>query len=436
MNDIISKQAKISTSEAIDRPQPKLLVLDAGYTLEGIRERRIEQSVTCRDLDGFFAHVWSVHPFATLVTSESWGPRHGRPQLYQLAPRHSIIEGKVGRHAWLSRLFAANFLLSQIDLFLMLWRLIRKEGISVIRAASPLYPGLFGWALARLSGIPLVIRVGGNHDKYYETTGQPIEPRLMRSRRIEKIVERFVFSRADLVAAANQDNLDFALANGARAERSTLFRYGNLIDDRHFVEPGRRSRDDAYLAELGISPGKFLLYIGRLEPVKQPDHVVETLVEVRRRGFDVKAVLAGEGRMREQLAERAHAAGIEDSLIFAGNVGQDRLAQLMPLAAAIVSPHTGRALTEAALGAAPVVAYDVDWQGELIETGVTGILVPHGEVEQMAQGTVRLLSDPAYARQLGDSLRKRALEMLDPLALDEHERQEYSKLLTRFDRPE
>lgn len=436
MNEIGLSGVTAGAGQSAESVERKLLVLDAGYTLEGIRERRIEQSVTCRDLDGFFTHVWSVHPFATLITSESWGLRYGRPKLYELAPRHTIIEGQVGRYAWLRRLFAPNFLLSQLDLFLMLWRLIRRESISVIRAASPLYPGLFGWALARLSGIPLVIRVGGNHDKSYETTGMPIEPRLMRSRRIEKIVERFVFSRADLVAAANQDNLDFALANGAKAERSTLFRYGNLIDGRHFVDPAMRLRDTAYMAELGISPGKFLLYIGRLEPVKQPDHVVETLVEVRRRGFDVKAVLAGEGRMRAELAERARAAGIEDSLIFAGNVGQDRLAQLMPITAAIVSPHTGRALTEAALGAAPVVAYDIDWQGELIETGVSGILVPHGEVEQMVKGVVRLLSDPAYARQLGDALRKRALEMLDPLALDEHERQEYSKLLARFEQPE
>ena len=412
---------------------PKLLVLDAGYTLEAVRERGIEQSITCRDLDGFFAHVWSVHPFATLVTSDMWGPRNGRPEAYQLAPRHTIIEGKVGRFEWLRRLFALNFLLSQLDLFVMLARLIRKERISAIRAASPLYPGLLGWALARLSGIPLVIRVGGNHDKYYETTGLPIEPRLMRSRRVEKVVERFVFGRADLVAGANQDNLDFALANGARPDRSTLFRYGNLIDDRHFVDPASRSKDEAFLQELGIHPGQFLLYVGRLERIKQPDHVVNVLSEARRGGFDVKAVLAGEGRMRPDLQQQARSLGVEDALIFAGNLSQDRLAQLFPLAAAVVSPHTGRALTEAALGAAPVVAYDIDWQGELVETGITGILVPHGAQTELAKGVSRLLSEPAYARMLGGALRDRAKSMLDPAKLDEHERQEYRKLLARFE---
>src|SRR5947208_12743681 len=110
-------------------------------------------------------------------------------------------------------------MLSQMDLFLRLAGLIRRERISVIRTGSPLYIGLFAWGLSRVTGIPFVIRVGANHDKYFQTTGQPLEPRLMRSRRIEKLVERFVLRRADLVAGANQDNLDFALANGARPER-------------------------------------------------------------------------------------------------------------------------------------------------------------------------------------------------------------------------
>src|SRR5215217_4500117 len=77
--------------------RPKLLVIDLSYTLESIRELGLERSVTCRDLGGFFAHVWSVHPFATLLTSEEWGPRYGRPASHALAPRHTFIEGKVGR---------------------------------------------------------------------------------------------------------------------------------------------------------------------------------------------------------------------------------------------------------------------------------------------------------------------------------------------------
>lgn len=420
----------------MESPQPersrKLLVLDTSYTLEMVRSRHLEAPILCRDLGGFFEHVWSVHPFATLLTSDGWGPRFGKPASYELSPRHTVIEGKIGRLQGLRTFFVLNFLFSQIGLFMALRRLIRANQICAVRAGSPLYLGLFGWALARVCRIPLVIRVGGNHDKIFETTGEPIEPRLMRSRAIEKMVERFVFRRADLVAGANQDNLDFALANGARPDRSTLFRYGNLIDERHLQEPSRRAVPKEALAALGVEAGEFLLYIGRLEPVKQPDHVIEALAEVRRHGFSIKAVLAGDGRMKSALAEQARELGVERAVVFAGNVGQDLLAEVIPCAAAVVSPHTGRALSEAALGAAPVVAYDIDWQGELIDDGVTGILVPHGDVARLASGIIRLLTDRDEARRLGGALRDKALSTLDPAKLDEHERQQYSKLLERF----
>ena len=51
--------------------------------------------------------------------------------------------------------------------------------------------------------------------------------------------------RADLVAGANRDNLDYAVRNGARKERSALFRYGNLIDPVHFADPADRERRHA-----------------------------------------------------------------------------------------------------------------------------------------------------------------------------------------------
>lgn len=411
----------------------KLLVLDSSYTLEAIRTRKLEDSVTCRDLDGFFDHVWTVHPFATIVTSEKWTSRYGAPEWHSLTPAHTFIEGKIGRFAWLERLAPLNFLLGQVNVFVSLLHLIRKERICVIRVGSPLYLGLLGWALSRWCGIPFAVRVGGNHDKIYETTGQPLEKRLFFNRRIEKIVERFVFSRADLVAGANQDNLDFALASGARPEVSTLFRYGNLIDKRHFVDPSVRVGGYAKLDELGTKPGCFILYIGRLEGVKHPDDVVRVLAEVRRRGSEVKALLVGDGQLRLRLAELARELQVEDQVIFCGNCDQEWLAQIIPLAASVVSPHTGRALSEAALGAAPIIAYDVDWQGELIETGITGELVPHLDWMKMADALERFLKDPAYAHAMGNAARNRIVEMMEPAKLDQHERDQYTALLNRFE---
>jgi glycosyltransferase involved in cell wall biosynthesis len=364
-----------------------------------------------------------------LVTSDAWGPRIGPPSTYELAPKHTIIEGKVGRFAALSFLPSLNFLIGQIGMLLELRRLIVRERISVIRAASPLYVGLFGLILKWLTGVPLVIRVGANHDKVYETTGRAIEQRLTRRRDVEKVIERFVFRRADLIAGANQDNLDFALANGAPPARSTLFRYGNLVDPGHFVDPVDRDFDPGVFASLGLEPDKYLIYVGRLEPVKQPDHVIEVLGAALRKGHKVKALLAGEGSLRPALLDQARAIGAGEFVVMPGNVDQERLSQLLAQATVVVSPHTGRALSEAALAAAPIVAYDVDWQGELIETGCTGVLVRHGDVSGMANAVIELLDAPERRRTLGKAVRNRALQLLDPVALDEHERTSYRRLL-------
>lgn len=414
--------------------EKKLLVLDTSYSLEDIIKRGILKSVTCRDLDGYFSHVWTVHPFATIVTSPEWSPRYGKPVWHELEGPHTFVEGKMGRYKWLKRIFPLNFLIGQIGLLFSLRKLIKKEKITIIRAGDMLYLGLFGWALKKLCGIPLVIRVGGNHDKVFETTGQPIQKRLFFTRKIEKKVERFVLSRADLVAGANQDNLNFALANGARKEYSTIFRYGNLLDENHFIPPGNRKEGVSLLQELGVMPKKFLLYIGRLEKVKHPDDVVKVLADVRKKGHDVKALFVGGGTMTDELKKIATELGVADEVVFAGNRNQEWLSRIIPLTAVILSPHTGRALSEASLGNVAVVAYDIDWQAEIIQNEVTGLLVPHPQQKQMSEATARFLDDPGFANKMAAALREKAIEMLDPRKLDQHEISEYNALLKRFNK--
>jgi glycosyltransferase involved in cell wall biosynthesis len=408
----------------------KLLVLDTSYAYEAIVARGLETSVTCRDLDGFFEHVWTVHPFASLVT-EGETTRFGAPDVHALAAAHTFIDGKIGRFAALHPFMRLNFFLEQSRLFVRLATLIRNEKISAIRAGDPLYCGLFGLCLARASGIPLVVRVGSNLDKIHAATGQLAMPRLLPSRELERWVIRLVLTRADLVAAPNQDNLDFALANGARPDRTTLFRYGNLIDKRHLAAPETRDAG-AILAELWPEPQRFILHIGRLEPVKCPDDVLRVIAELRQRGHDLKAVLVGDGRMRAELGQLAVALGVEAHVTFCGNRDQEWLARIIPLAAAVVSPLTGRALAEAAFGGAPIVAYDLDWQRELVRTDETGILVPARDWRAMADGVERFLGDPAYARRMGDAARRRAQALLEPAALDEHDRAAYTSLFRRF----
>src|SRR5207247_11128703 len=118
-------------------------------------------------------------------------------------------------------------------------RLIRDNGISVVRAGDPMLMGLYGWALARTCGIPLVVRMSANYERLRAQTGRPIYSRLP-SRRIERALERFVIARAHLVPAGNEENLRYVLSMGVPPSRTTLFRVGNLVDRLHFTDPAQR----------------------------------------------------------------------------------------------------------------------------------------------------------------------------------------------------
>ena len=410
----------------------KLLVLDTSYSLEDIKKRGMIQSVTCRDLDGYFNHVYTVHPFASIVTSTDWAKKYGKPDWHILNSSHTFIEGKVGRFSFLKSIFPLNFLFSQLGLMYDLRKLIKKEKIEVIRVGDMLFLGLFGWVLSTLCRIPFVIRVGGNHDKIFESTGQPIQKRLFFNRKIEKKVENFVFPRAHLVAAVNQDNLDFSIANGARKEYTTIFRYGNLLDENHFVLPANRKEGLSLLKDHNLLSKLFLICIGRLEKVKHPDEIIKVLANVRKNGHDVKAVLVGDGTIKKELLKLSKELGVENYVVFVGNRDQDWLSRVLPLAGVVISPLTGRALSEAALASVPVVAYDIDWQGELIENEKTGLLVKYMNLEGFSSATERFLNNNVFANKMANNLRVKAMEMLDPVKLNSHEINQYEGLKKRF----
>jgi glycosyltransferase involved in cell wall biosynthesis len=403
----------------------KLLVLDASFSYEAINERGLVESVTCRDLGGFFQHVWSVHPFATLVTSRRWCSKYGKPQQYEINQSHTFIEGKIGYSKVLERFPAFNFITAQLQIFFFLFFLIKKNKISVIRVGDPLYLGILGYLLSKCTGTPLVVRVGANNEKIRANTRSPIMPRLFKNIYQERLVEKFVLSRANLVAGANKDNLQFAIDNGANPQRCTLFRYGNLIDKSHYVPPSSRPPNDLINIE-----STFLLCIARLEPIKRVDDVIHVLSILRSRGHEISAVIVGDGRERANLELLSRNLQISRHVNFCGNRSQQWLASVIPRASVVISPHTGRALVEAALGAAPIVAYDIDWQSEIIETGITGELVPFGSVDALAQAASKLLENHSYSRMVGEQVRARVLHLMDPDALNEHERIQYSKLIS------
>lgn len=407
----------------------RMLVLDSAYTYEMMVERAMAVIVTGRDLGGYFDHIWTVHPVASLLQPEESPERYGRPQTFELAPGHTVIEGKFGRYRWLSRLAWLNFLLAQIDLLWLLGRLVRKERIRVVRAEDPLYNGLLALIVARLKGLPLVVGVWGNPGAVRRLTGAPSMPRLFKRIWIEEMVERFVLRRVDLAMAQNEDNRGFILDQGVDRANTAIFRIGNLLHKDHFVPPKDRADGRRDLAELGVRDRPTLLCISRLQELKLVHHVILAVKLLRDRGRDVVVLFVGDGPFRPEMEVLAAQLGVSDLLIFCGNREQPWLARVVPAVSVVASPLTGRALAEAALGGAPIVAYDIDWHSELVRSGETGELVPHLDVDAMADAIARMLDDPEYARRMGANLREATLAMMDPGAADRAQIAAYEKLI-------
>ena len=418
------------TRPASSRPSRGILILDMSYTLKMFRERQLGQALESRKLNGYFDRIISVHPLAALF--ETGPARYGKPTVTTLDESHVFVEGKLGLAPMPVVLAPFNFVLAQVGLVRLLLRMARESRTSVVRVGDPYYLGVMGWTLARLLGVPLVVRVPFRYDEIRRITGRAAMPRLLRFGWIEKRLERFIFPRCDLIAGANEDNMRYALENGGRPEVATVFRYGNLLHPSHWVEPGQRPDPARELSALGLAGTRFVATVARLEAEKRVGDAIRVVAELAKRGCDVSGLIIGDGSLRPQLAELAQDLGVGNRIVFAGTRPQEWISTVLPHAAVIVSPHMGRALVEAALSAVPIVAYDYDWQREVAIDGETGYLVKNGDWREMADRTEALLADPQFAHKLGTQARALASRMMDPASLEAHEQATYSALLTQW----
>jgi len=420
---MISKSAGSGNARSI-------LILDMSYTLKMFKDRHMELALESRKLGGYFDKVISVHPLAGLF--DTGDNRFGRPVITRLDSSHIFIEGKIGVSRGLRFMPPLNLLLAQMALVRLLLNMANDYKIDMVRIGDPYYLGLMGLFLARKIKVPLAIRVPFRYDEIFLLTGRPVMPRLFKFRWTEKIIERFVFPRCDLIAGANEDNMNYALENGGKPEVATVFRYGNLIHADHWKDPHLRADAGVKLAELGLKDAKFAVTVARLEPMKCVEDSIRVIAELVRRGHDIKGLIVGEGTLRQELESLAYKLGAGDRVIFAGNRTQEWIAAVLPGASVIVSPHMGRALTEAALAGVPIVAYDYDWQREVVIDGETGYLVPNRDWMVLSDRAEDILTDPVKGVEMGNAARKKILNMMDPEKLELHEQNEYSKMLKRF----
>jgi glycosyltransferase involved in cell wall biosynthesis len=281
-----------------------------------------------------------------------------------------------------------------------------------------------------MTGRPLVVGVFANQDALYEATGALAMPRLLPFRFLERWVSHLVLSRADLVVAGNRNNLDFAVANGARGETAIVPVAKNL-EAAHLVAPEQRDKPDALLAQFGIVSGRpMLLFVGRLLALKHPDEAIRAMALVIAEHPVVVGLVAGSGPMQDALEALVEQLDMTGRIHFLGHVDQVELSRIIPHCITL-SPLTGMALVECGLGGSPLVAFDRDWQAEFVEEGVNGYVVPFLDHRQMAERAARLVTDRGLWSRMSAASRERALDFADLDRIQAIEHQVYDRLLER-----
>jgi D-inositol-3-phosphate glycosyltransferase len=170
---------------------------------------------------------------------------------------------------------------------------------------------------------------------------------------------------------------------------------------------------------IGIPPcGNMLLFVGRIEPLKGLDTLIQAFGIMRQQeAFQQSpaclAVIGGEADLSQETenAEMARLqamreqSGVQDLVTFLGRRGQDTLPYYYSAAEAVVVPSHyesfGMVALEAMACGTPVVASQVGGLAFLVQDGVTGYTVPFDDPEALAGRLLTLIEDPDLRQRMG-----------------------------------
>ena len=117
--------------------------------------------------------------------------------------------------------------------------------------------------------------------------------------------------------------------------------------------------------------------------------------------------MGGDGVSHADLADRVEALGLADAVDLVGWVDRAGVRRLLDAATMVVMPSRfepfGLVALEAGQARRPVVAFAVEGLVEAVDDGVTGLLVPPGDIDALADAMARLVDEPGLARRLGDA---------------------------------
>ena len=184
-----------------------------------------------------------------------------------------------------------------------------------------------------------------------------------------------------------------AISNSTREE---LIAFGIPQRRISLVYCGIECVMDEASGRLGKYPNPSVVYMGRVKDYKQLDHLIEAFALVKKKMPQAELIVAGRGEY-SGLARLAESLGVAQGIRFLGEISDDDKVRILKQAWVFVTPSMkegwGITVIEANDCGTPAIAYNVPGLRDSVKDGDTGLLVPAGNIEELAKAILRVLGD-------------------------------------------
>jgi len=173
-------------------------------------------------------------------------------------------------------------------------------------------------------------------------------------------------------------------------------------------------------AKLTAAPrDRQIICVARLSPEKGHSILISALGGLNEEGADFRCLLVGSGPLEASIRAMIDGAGLTDKVILCGALAPKDVYRHVAESDISVLASWGEGiplvLLEAFAQGRPVVATDVGGIPEIVKDGVTGRLVPAGDVRALKEAISELLDHPLDAEKMGMAGRKIVMMQHDPV---------------------
>jgi glycosyltransferase involved in cell wall biosynthesis len=281
--------------------------------------------------------------------------------------------------------------LIDVAAFRRLLHLIRERQIDVIHAHLA-YSSIWGALASRLTGVPLVatLHVGAPVERNAKESIRQFLLRLLLNRYAAKVIAVSAALRGDLVRGL-----------GLHPDKVTVVHNG--INLHSSARPEARLQLRQSLRIPGRSP--LIVTVAVLRDGKGIDVLIRAAPSILEKLPEARFLMVGDGPMRGQWEKLAESTGVAQAFHWLGF--RRDVASLLAQCDLFVQPSVRDAFPTAvleAMGAGlPVIASRVGGIPEMVDEGITGILVPPGDADALGRAVVEALCDSPWMDRAGSA---------------------------------